>query len=74
MGDEMVVGHLANNSIEKGTVDLLQAVSQAWAGGARFRLVLAVHIPLGVALVAGQLALTAQVWRTAPAPIMVVAR
>jgi glycosyltransferase involved in cell wall biosynthesis len=39
--DEVVIGHLANNSREKGTVDLLQAAEQAWAAGHRFRLVLA---------------------------------
>jgi glycosyltransferase involved in cell wall biosynthesis len=39
--DEVVVGHLANNSREKGTVDLLQAAERAWTKGARFRLVLA---------------------------------
>jgi glycosyltransferase involved in cell wall biosynthesis len=38
---EIVVGHLANNSIEKGTVDLLQAAERAWHDGCRFRLVLA---------------------------------
>jgi glycosyltransferase involved in cell wall biosynthesis len=39
--DEVVVGHLANNSAEKGTVDLLRAAERLWAGGLRFRLVLA---------------------------------
>jgi glycosyltransferase involved in cell wall biosynthesis len=39
--DEVVVGHLANNSVEKGTVDLLLAAERAWRGGCRFRLVLA---------------------------------
>ena len=38
---EVVVGHLANNSWEKGSIDLLQAASRARTGGARFRLVLA---------------------------------
>jgi glycosyltransferase involved in cell wall biosynthesis len=38
---ECVVGHLANNSAEKGTVDLLRAAEAAWRGGGRFRLVLA---------------------------------
>ncbi|HEX5272389.1 MAG TPA: glycosyltransferase family 4 protein [Gemmataceae bacterium] len=38
---ECVVGHLANNSVEKGTVDLLRAAELAWRGGCRFRLVLA---------------------------------
>ena len=39
--NEIVVGHLANQSIEKGSVDLLQAVERAWARGSRVRLVLA---------------------------------
>jgi glycosyltransferase involved in cell wall biosynthesis len=39
--DEVVVGHLANNSREKGTVDLLLAAAQAWECGAHFRVVLA---------------------------------
>jgi glycosyltransferase involved in cell wall biosynthesis len=39
--DEVVVGHLANNSAEKGTVDLLRAAERAWAKGRRFRVVLA---------------------------------
>jgi glycosyltransferase involved in cell wall biosynthesis len=39
--DEMVVGHLANNSWEKGSIDLLQAASRSWGRGARFHLVLA---------------------------------
>jgi glycosyltransferase involved in cell wall biosynthesis len=38
---DIVVGHLANNSVEKGTVDLLHAAEAAWRGGCRFRLVLA---------------------------------
>jgi glycosyltransferase involved in cell wall biosynthesis len=38
---EAVVGHLANNSAEKGTVDLLRAAEQAWARGYRFHVVLA---------------------------------
>ncbi|HZT80314.1 MAG TPA: glycosyltransferase family 4 protein, partial [Gemmataceae bacterium] len=38
---EVVVGHLANNSVEKGTVDLLRAAEIAWRAGCRFRLVLA---------------------------------
>jgi glycosyltransferase involved in cell wall biosynthesis len=38
---EVVVGHLANQSWEKGTIDLLQAVDQLWRQGKRFRLVLA---------------------------------
>jgi glycosyltransferase involved in cell wall biosynthesis len=39
--DEVVVGHLANNSKEKGTNDLLRAAERAWSGGRRFHLVLA---------------------------------
>ena len=39
--DEVVIGHLANNSIEKGTVDLLRAAEQLWQRGIEFRLVLA---------------------------------
>ncbi len=39
--DEVVIGHLANTSIEKGTVDLLRAAERAWAAGHRFRVVLA---------------------------------
>ncbi len=38
---EVVVGHLANASVEKGTVDLLKAAAQVWAGGKSFRLVVA---------------------------------
>jgi glycosyltransferase involved in cell wall biosynthesis len=38
---EPVIGHLANNSVEKGTVDLLRAAEVAWKGGARFTVVLA---------------------------------
>jgi glycosyltransferase involved in cell wall biosynthesis len=41
VGGEVVIGHLANNSREKGTIDLLEAASRAWASGARFRIVLA---------------------------------
>jgi glycosyltransferase involved in cell wall biosynthesis len=40
-GDTVVVGHLANNSVEKGTVDLLRAVERAWHPRQRFDLVLA---------------------------------
>jgi glycosyltransferase involved in cell wall biosynthesis len=40
-GGEVVVGHLANNSQEKGTIDLLLAADQLWRQGRRFRLVLA---------------------------------
>jgi len=39
--DEVVVGHLANNSIEKGTCDLLKAAAMLWEKGMRFRVVLA---------------------------------
>jgi len=39
--DEFIVGHLANASVEKGTVDLLRAASMAWAKGHRFRVLLA---------------------------------
>ncbi len=38
---EIVVGHLANNSVEKGTVDLLRAAERAWRSGCHFHLVLA---------------------------------
>lgn len=38
---EVVVGHLANNSLEKGTVDLLRAAQSLWESGRRFLLVLA---------------------------------
>jgi glycosyltransferase involved in cell wall biosynthesis len=41
VGDEVVIGHLANNSVEKGSVDLLLAAEKAWAAGARFAVVLA---------------------------------
>jgi glycosyltransferase involved in cell wall biosynthesis len=37
----VVVGHLANNSVEKGTVDLLRAAQLAWQAGQRFTVVLA---------------------------------
>jgi glycosyltransferase involved in cell wall biosynthesis len=39
--DEVVIGHLANNSREKGSVDLLQAAEQLWRAGRKFRLILA---------------------------------
>jgi glycosyltransferase involved in cell wall biosynthesis len=39
--DEIVVGHLANQSREKGSVDLLRAAEMAWRRGGRFRVVLA---------------------------------
>src|SRR5262249_39740525 len=38
---DVVVGHLANNSVEKGSVDLLRAAQEAWSAGARFAVVLA---------------------------------
>ncbi len=38
---EVVVGHLANNSAEKGTIDLLRAAELAWSRGCRFRVALA---------------------------------
>jgi glycosyltransferase involved in cell wall biosynthesis len=38
---EIVVGHLANKSWDKGTVDLLDAAEGLWARGATFRLLLA---------------------------------
>jgi glycosyltransferase involved in cell wall biosynthesis len=38
---EVVVGHLANNSEEKGTVDLLRAAEACWRRGGRFQVVLA---------------------------------
>jgi glycosyltransferase involved in cell wall biosynthesis len=37
----VVIGHLANNSAEKGTVDLLRAAEIAWGRGYHFRVVLA---------------------------------
>jgi glycosyltransferase involved in cell wall biosynthesis len=39
--DEVVIGHLANLSMEKGSVDLLRASQLAWQQGSRFRVVLA---------------------------------
>lgn len=39
--DTVLIGHLANASYEKGTIDLLQAADQAWANGGTFQLVLA---------------------------------
>jgi len=39
--EEIVIGHLANNSVEKGTVDLLCAAERAWVAGHRFRVLLA---------------------------------
>jgi glycosyltransferase involved in cell wall biosynthesis len=38
---DIVVGHLANNSAEKGTTDLLRAAALAWDNGHRVRVVLA---------------------------------
>jgi glycosyltransferase involved in cell wall biosynthesis len=40
-GGEVIVGHLANNSEEKGSVDLLRAAEVLWRRGLRFRVVLA---------------------------------
>jgi glycosyltransferase involved in cell wall biosynthesis len=40
-GEQIVVGHLANNSGEKGTTDLLRAAERLWDGGSRFQVVLA---------------------------------
>jgi glycosyltransferase involved in cell wall biosynthesis len=39
--DDVVVGHLANLSVEKGTVDLLRAASRLWDQGRRFQMALA---------------------------------
>ncbi len=39
--DRVVVGHLGNNSEEKGTVDLLRAAGRLWNRGKRFLVVLA---------------------------------
>ncbi len=41
VGGEVIVGHLANNSVEKGSVDLLLAAQRAWQQGATFQVVLA---------------------------------
>ncbi len=38
---EILVGHLANQSFEKGTIDLLRAADRAWQAGEQFRVVLA---------------------------------
>jgi glycosyltransferase involved in cell wall biosynthesis len=38
---EVVVGHLANNSVEKGSVDLLRAAERLWSHGLAFTVVLA---------------------------------
>jgi glycosyltransferase involved in cell wall biosynthesis len=40
-GGDVVVGHLANNSAEKGTVDLLRAAELLWRQGRHFHVVLA---------------------------------
>ena len=40
-GDAVVVGHLANKSRDKGTLDLLDAAERLWDAGRRFVLVLA---------------------------------
>lgn len=39
--DEVVIGHLANQSEEKGTCDLLRAAAICWQRGTHFRIVLA---------------------------------
>jgi glycosyltransferase involved in cell wall biosynthesis len=39
--EEIVIGHLANKSEEKGTVDLLKAAERLWSEGLMFSLVLA---------------------------------
>ncbi len=39
--DEVVIGHLANNSREKGTIDLLEAAKILWRQGIKARVVLA---------------------------------
>lgn len=39
--DAVVIGHLANNSVEKGTVDLLRAAQILWSKGRNFHVVLA---------------------------------
>src|SRR6185437_13588632 len=39
--EDVVIGHLANNSREKGSVDLLRAAERAWRQGGRFAVVLA---------------------------------
>jgi glycosyltransferase involved in cell wall biosynthesis len=41
VADEVIIGHLANNSVEKGTVDLLRAAESAWSAGHNFRVALA---------------------------------
>jgi glycosyltransferase involved in cell wall biosynthesis len=39
--DEVVIGHLANKSAEKGTIDLIQAATMLWQAGKRCRLLIA---------------------------------
>ncbi|MFL5343098.1 MAG: glycosyltransferase family 4 protein [Gemmataceae bacterium] len=39
--DELVIGHLANLSHEKGSIDLLEAARRLWEEGLKFRIVLA---------------------------------
>lgn len=39
--NQLVIGHLANNSIEKGSVDLLRAAERLWLRGRDFTVVLA---------------------------------
>lgn len=38
---EVIVGHLGNNSVEKGTVDLLRAAEALWRAGVTFHVVVA---------------------------------
>jgi glycosyltransferase involved in cell wall biosynthesis len=40
-GETVVIGHLANNSAEKGTIDLLRAAERLWRLGTDFAIVLA---------------------------------
>ncbi len=39
--EDVLIGHLGNNSVEKGSVDLLLAAQIAWTRGVRFAVVLA---------------------------------
>jgi len=41
LGEAVIVGHLGNNSYEKGTIDLLKASQLAWQSGTKFAVVLA---------------------------------
>jgi glycosyltransferase involved in cell wall biosynthesis len=41
LGEGPVVGHLANKSADKGTIDLLEACARAWKQGSRFNVLLA---------------------------------